>query len=58
MAALLCAGAVHAHGRLVELSVYDRTEGRRFPQFKGLGWLNIVMPVDHEVGPSAFCAGL
>src|SRR5947199_10516693 len=29
MAALLCAGTVHAHGRLVDLTVYDRTEGRR-----------------------------
>jgi hypothetical protein len=29
MAALLCAGTVQAHGRLVDLSVYDRTEGRR-----------------------------
>ena len=33
MAALLCAGAVHAHGRLVDLSVYDRTEGRRLPVY-------------------------
>jgi len=28
IAALLCAGTVHAHGRLVDLTVYDRTEGR------------------------------
>ena len=33
MAALLCAGTVHAHGRLVDLSVYDRTEGRRLPVY-------------------------
>jgi hypothetical protein len=31
--ALLCAGTVHAHGRLVDLSVYDRTEGRRLPVY-------------------------
>ena len=28
MAALLCAGTVHAHGRLVDVTVYDRTEAR------------------------------
>src|SRR5215470_2862130 len=33
MAALLCAGTVHAHGRLVDLTVYDRTEGRRLPVY-------------------------
>jgi hypothetical protein len=33
MLALLCAGTVHAHGRLVDLSVYDRTEGRRLPVY-------------------------
>jgi hypothetical protein len=33
MAALLCAGTVHAHGRLVDLAVYDRTEGRRLPVY-------------------------
>jgi hypothetical protein len=33
MAALLCAGTVHAQGRLVDLSVYDRTEGRRLPVY-------------------------
>lgn len=31
--ALLCAGTVHAHGRLVDLTVYDRTEGRRLPVY-------------------------
>ncbi|HYR37451.1 MAG TPA: hypothetical protein VEQ87_24390 [Burkholderiales bacterium] len=29
--ALLCAGEAAAHGGLVDLSVYDRTEGRRLP---------------------------
>ena len=29
--ALLCAAEVRAHGGLVDLSVYDRTEGRRLP---------------------------
>jgi hypothetical protein len=33
MVALLCAGTVHAHGRLVDLAVYDRTEGRRLPVY-------------------------
>jgi hypothetical protein len=33
MVALLCAGTVHAHGRLVDLTVYDRTEGRRLPVY-------------------------
>lgn len=33
MAGLLCAATVHAHGRLVDLSVYDRTEGRRLPVY-------------------------
>jgi hypothetical protein len=33
LVALLCAGTVHAHGRLVDLAVYDRTEGRRLPVY-------------------------
>src|SRR3954447_5080921 len=33
MVALLCAGTVHAHGGLVDLAVYDRTEGRRLPVY-------------------------
>jgi hypothetical protein len=33
MLALLCATDVLAHGSLVDLSVYDRTEGRRLPLY-------------------------
>ncbi|HET7364315.1 MAG TPA: hypothetical protein VFJ70_12180 [Burkholderiales bacterium] len=33
MVALLCAGTVHAHGRLVDLTVYDRTEARPLPMY-------------------------
>lgn len=33
MLALLCAGTVQAHGRLLDLTVYDRTEGRRLPVY-------------------------
>lgn len=32
-ALLLCAGQAHAHGGLADISVYDRTEGRRLPVY-------------------------
>ena len=33
LVALACTGAAHAHGRLIDLSVYDRTEGRQLPLY-------------------------
>ena len=33
MVALACAGTAHAHGRLVDLTVYDRAEGRPLPVY-------------------------
>src|SRR5690348_15856088 len=42
MAVLLCAGTVHAHGRLVDLAVYDRTEGRSLPVYWHAGRAYVV----------------
>jgi len=38
---LLCAAEVRAHGGMVDLSVYDRTEGRRLPVYwhEGRAWI-------------------